>query len=380
MQKGSTAPSATTQFHSRPENDQLEIVVFGPSYGECILVHLGSQRWMVVDSCRDPDTKRQVAIQYFERIGIRSESIACIVASHWDDDHTAGLAELLTWASKAMFVMPAAIYSKELIALVEFYERTDFGIASGLREFRGVLKVLMASNRIPKLALENVVLPLHCHGQQLATVRALSPANAVVIEGHLAMKDILDTVTRHRLKLPRVDKNRYSIVLHVEMGGTATLLGGDLLEEPSATTGWKAAVETGRALRKGKAVKVPHHGSITGHSDAMWTELLEPNSVALLAPWKLGGDSLPVQSDLERILRFSPEVYITSIPQNRPTKLSSSVQDIIKRLPGVVSVRNPFTARGAIRISWNKERGAWEVVLLGEARKIENRLFKAFPK
>src|SRR5438067_455186 len=34
-----------------PDSSELELSVFGPGRGECLVVHLGAGEWMVVDSC-----------------------------------------------------------------------------------------------------------------------------------------------------------------------------------------------------------------------------------------------------------------------------------------------------------------------------------------
>ena len=40
-----------------PRTDELEVSLFGPGVGECVIVHLGAGEWMVVDSCLDPATR-----------------------------------------------------------------------------------------------------------------------------------------------------------------------------------------------------------------------------------------------------------------------------------------------------------------------------------
>jgi glyoxylase-like metal-dependent hydrolase (beta-lactamase superfamily II) len=70
-----------------PRADELEVSIFGPGYGECILVHLGRGQWMIVDSCRDQRNRRQPAIKYLERIGCDpSEVVRVVVATHWHND------------------------------------------------------------------------------------------------------------------------------------------------------------------------------------------------------------------------------------------------------------------------------------------------------
>lgn len=36
-----------------PGAGTLEVTLLGPGYGETVLVHFGSNRWLIVDSCLD---------------------------------------------------------------------------------------------------------------------------------------------------------------------------------------------------------------------------------------------------------------------------------------------------------------------------------------
>ena len=33
----------------KPQPDQVEISIFGPGYGECILIHCGNDEWIISD-------------------------------------------------------------------------------------------------------------------------------------------------------------------------------------------------------------------------------------------------------------------------------------------------------------------------------------------
>ena len=41
--------------HARPRSDEVEITLFGPGYGESVVVHAGGGEWLVVDSCLRAD-------------------------------------------------------------------------------------------------------------------------------------------------------------------------------------------------------------------------------------------------------------------------------------------------------------------------------------
>ena len=74
-----------------PEPDEVEVSLFGPGFGECVLVHLGNNQWMVVDCCLELSSGRPAPIHYLEQLGCDIEQAVClVVATHWHDDHMEG--------------------------------------------------------------------------------------------------------------------------------------------------------------------------------------------------------------------------------------------------------------------------------------------------
>ena len=79
-----------------PLHEEVEITIFGPGYGECIVVHVGSGRWIVIDSCKHGTKTPPVALKYFDRIGVNpAVQVELVLVTHWHDDHIRGLNELL---------------------------------------------------------------------------------------------------------------------------------------------------------------------------------------------------------------------------------------------------------------------------------------------
>lgn len=100
------------------------------------------------------------------------------------------------------------------------------------------------------------------------------------------------------------------------------LLGADLEEEPGR--GWTMIIEESQCLQeKASAFKIPHHGSGTGYCEDVWKDLLTPDPIAVVAPWRRGGNSLPNYEDVNRILNKTQNAYITA----RPDALSPQRRD-----------------------------------------------------
>jgi len=103
-----------------PASHELEVSLFGPGYGECVLVHLGSGEWLIIDSCINQYNGGNPALDYLKSLGIDpNEAVKLIVASHWDDDHVRGLSGILEECREASFVRSLALDNMAFIELVE---------------------------------------------------------------------------------------------------------------------------------------------------------------------------------------------------------------------------------------------------------------------
>lgn len=59
-----------SNFTVAPESDEIEVSLFGPGYGECVLLHVGFNNWFIVDSCVDPLTKDPIPLAYLDAINV----------------------------------------------------------------------------------------------------------------------------------------------------------------------------------------------------------------------------------------------------------------------------------------------------------------------
>ena len=136
-----------------PNSDEIEVSVFGPGFGECILIHLGDGRWLSVDSCLDSETGRQAVLSYFAERGIDPAiALILIVVTHWHDDHIRGLSKLVAAAPNAELCFPDAMTKDEFLSFVGGYV-AHLGVpdGSGVDEFTKTLEVLHARHVHPKL-------------------------------------------------------------------------------------------------------------------------------------------------------------------------------------------------------------------------------------
>ena len=121
--------------NSLPRDDEIEVSVFGPGYGESLLIHVGKGCWIAVDSCIDHASRRPRPLRYLEALGVDpNTAIHIVVASHWHDDHIRGMHELFKAASSAYFVCSAALTGVEFLTLADLYASGSSHTTRGPRE------------------------------------------------------------------------------------------------------------------------------------------------------------------------------------------------------------------------------------------------------
>jgi len=79
----------------KPKADEIEVTIFGTGYVECIVIHVGSGKWVIIDSCLD-DANKPASLSYLQSLGVSVETnVIAVSASHWHDDHIKGLAKTI---------------------------------------------------------------------------------------------------------------------------------------------------------------------------------------------------------------------------------------------------------------------------------------------
>jgi glyoxylase-like metal-dependent hydrolase (beta-lactamase superfamily II) len=130
-------------MNTAPSLDEIEVSVFGPGYGECILIHVGDNKWFIVDSCIEPKSKELPVLNYLDRIGVEpSHAVKMIIATHWHDDHVRGLSTLVETCHSAQFCLSSALRTQEFLTLIAAYGKRTMMVNSGVKEFSKVIDIL----------------------------------------------------------------------------------------------------------------------------------------------------------------------------------------------------------------------------------------------
>ncbi len=359
-----------------PGDDVIEISVFGPGYGECILVHLGYNEWIIVDSCIHPKTGRPAALDYLRRIGVPLESVKLIVATHWHDDHIRGLCHTVKECGNADFVMSEALIGDEFLSVLSHFG-TDPMIkgSSGARELFDILSFLKSARKVPKRAMANT--PLWMKKQQISDYRciitALSPSDyAIYLSNFQIAKQIPELKTEKR-RLLSITPNQAAVVLWIRINHIAILLGSDLESSSDENSGWLAILQSPmRPEGKADVFKVPHHGSVNGDHPRIWDEMVSDDAIIALTPFHHGKTKLPTETDIQRICEKRSDCFITATNLVKKVKTERTVDRIIEKAGGV-RVRRPVHGHfGQIRIrtSLSSKSVDWSRELMMGARAI----------
>ena len=337
----------------RPRDDELELSLFGPGFGECVLLHLGRGSWMIVDSCRDARTGRQPALERLRAMDLDPSCVDLVVGTHWHLDHVRGLAEVVAACTEARVVLSAAMATEELLGVVGLMTQQPPSSRNVYRELRQVVDVLLARAEglygVPPVATAkagSLLLPL-----DRPTVLALSPSD---VEVGLSLRSFATQLLPDVEAVPAPTPNHAAVALWVQTGQLGVLLGSDLEMSSAQDRGWNSALRAlGQPTVPGLCFKVPHHGSTNAHCERVWTAVLCPRPVAVLTPFKRGNVLLPTSEDLKRLRSSAGQVYITASPRSqgpyRPNdRLTSVMRRYVRNLREAEGVTGRVTLRAPL--------------------------------
>lgn len=351
-------------YGASPAADEAEIVLFGPGYGEAICVHVGNRQWLVVDSCINSDCNLPASLHYLNELGVHPSEVKAVVASHWHDDHVCGLATLSAAYPDAEFFLSSVFDTVEAKAFLAAYGGEIAPQARGARELYRIAskreKIIFTQHRV--LVLEAVV------GGRTVRALALSPGPAAQAQAlaHFA-SHLPESTGKAIMYAPELRPNLEAIVLHIDFGEDAVLLGSDL--ENSGNMGWAEIVGDKICGTRYRAAlyKVAHHGSRTGDLPEIWTQLLSHKPTAVLTPFNNGSVHLPTPDDKSRINENAGSAYITSTASRRP-KLPAHIE---KRMSSICSGLSRVNADfGAIRLRKKLGAQTWNVEFFGRAGRL----------
>lgn len=321
---------------------------------------------MVVDSCHDA-SGRPAALAYLESIGVPPEQIVLLIATHWHDDHVRGFSELVQQTPNATLCMSKIFTKTEFVAFLSAYNKSHPAdrLPSGASELLSALNIAKETNRRVTIAQPDRCL-LRLPGPPAVEVWSLSPSDACLQRFMSYVATNMPQKGETKTRAPAIKANETAVALLVKSGEHAVLLGADLEETHQ---GWSAILASqGRPLDKSTLFKIPHHGSITGHHDGVWENMLIPNPVSILTPYNRSS-KLPTANDTSRILGLTDKLFITQ-PHTTAKKISrpTNVEKTIKDCKVKITQINMTT--GHIRAFIESNSAEWNIELFNGAAAI----------
>lgn len=368
------------EFEFPPSENEIELSLFGPGYGESIALHLGHGDWAIVDSCINKN-KESAPLHYLRSIGVNpSIAVKLIVATHWHDDHVRGIASVVRNCPNAQFFCSDALKVEEFRILVcSLRERSMMNSTSGVKEFGDVMSVLeeriAAKEKFgtPKWAVvdRRIWNRVPSESKSIsAEVWSLSPSDASIILAKREIRSLIPQPGDSKLRIPSKSPNHLAVVLWIKVGNNCLLLGSDLENTSTESTGWISILEsTARPNEKASIFKVPHHGSKTAFEERVWQDMLHVKPIAALTPFIRGNTALPTISDVEKVKGLSGQAYLTA---KTGTKVRKDRHNIVNKTikETVLSICDVPTSTGVVRlrkVAAGSHQDAWKVNLFGSA-------------
>ncbi|MGH6816458.1 MAG: MBL fold metallo-hydrolase [Hyphomicrobiaceae bacterium] len=357
--------------------DQIELTLFGPGFGECAVIHTGGHRWIVIDSCLSRVSAGPAALQYLSGLGLEpANCVVLIVATHWHDDHIRGVSALVRACPKATFCCSAALGREEFESMVLAFDgQRMLRGGSGVKEINTVFNILRERpDSPPRLAsasktLLQIPADESGHGRSVRGV-ALTPSDHEYILAIAAVGKLMPKVRQNQIRCPSERPNLMSVAVHIAVGETSMLLGADLEQHSDARRGW-TAVLADTTLPKSRSVifKVPHHGSQTAFSEEVWHTLLTQTPLAVTTPWVRSRTHLPAAEDIARILKQTPNAFISSrvaagrSTVSRPPMVKRQLRDMGAKIKRIEAQMGAVRMRNGGNANWNH----WTVTLHNDA-------------
>lgn len=305
----------------RPAADEVQITVLGQQEGESIVVHLGDDRWVVVDSFRGRWPGEEgtcvAPLRCLEALDVNVDRVSAIVLTHLHEDHCLGIETVVEACRPAWFLMPAAVADERWGEVISAMQNE--APATGRKRMNaiaGAFRIARDQGRIGLLGSRSLVPGVE------EELQALAPTPAAMQTSREAFQQ-LDPAGARRL----LHENATSVVLWLEVGAARALLCGDM--DKHGRMGWHAVLadHEGRDLGGATFVKVAHHGSQGSHEPGVferWTD----DPIGVIAPNRFRNNNLPNAAHLSGLQAATRELWLAGEPEPRTAAGSEAVDAV----------------------------------------------------
>ncbi|GAA3904713.1 hypothetical protein GCM10022228_13650 [Halomonas cibimaris] len=268
-------------------DDLFYLIVFGPGFGESIVLRTPETGWVVVDGCRLPGAGegQSPAVKLLQQ---HEAQWSAVVLTHPHLDHASGLDDVLAHGGNG----PIGCYPHPL----------------GLPQSGNTADDPEAAYRAG--SVEQVLAAIHDCWEQNPETRWEIKRDTSRTVGPLRLTALHPDSNAVRQAEVSGNRNRLSTVLLAEWKNCRLLLGAD-----AEATDWASIAEEYPDLAAHTALKYPHHGSAGAWHAAYATEN-DGAATWLMTPYNRG-HKLPRFEDgqgLHRALMAHAPIHLTGLP------------------------------------------------------------------
>ncbi|QTA82782.1 ribonuclease domain-containing protein [Desulfonema limicola] len=300
--------------NSPPLEHEVEITLFGTGYGECVLLHLLDNKWIIVDSCVNPLTRNVAPLEYLDSINVdSSKQVELLVVSHWHDDHIKGLSKIQEVCINAQLVLSQAMHQKEFFRFVNVIQQKKIYNYAGRNtdEIMRILEnMLKRGERSGDFKCKWASMNTKLYSKKFKRneviekkVTALSPLDNSITNALIEISKLIPEANTETRVNSNINPNFFAIALWISLGDIQILLGSDLEESAHPKGAWSIIANDDNNWQKAKAdvFKIPHHGSQNAYCPLVYEKMLTNRHIAILTPFSKGKVNLPNDADIIRL-------------------------------------------------------------------------------
>lgn len=314
-----------------------EITLIGTGgYGECVVVNLGNDNWIIIDSCINPETKSPLSIEYLESIKVNLSNVKLIICTHWHDDHILGISSALEKCPNAKFSTSRAHEKEKFKNFLSFDSQKDIigNLNSSTREFLKCLKIINQRTLPIVGAISDRTLFSVVIGEHTNQIISLSPSDFTIENSDHEIGQLISDFNSTNKKVIVKSPNTKSVALFVKIGTHRAILGADLEVSHNRLEGWFNIIDNAQTIdSRASLFKIPHHGSENGYHPSIWDVLLDDNPVAKITPYNKNS-KLPQVEMVQIYSEHTDKLFITSpvIGVGKPKSRDRQIEKFIKKM------------------------------------------------
>ena len=329
-------PTSTSGVNKPSSQDRVRITVFGPGFGESIVIYIPQIGWGVIDSCEY--RKVNPALEYLQKN--KAQKISFIVLSHPHLDHYKGLDQLIH--SYIGRIDRICYYSGDGLKEYRSYLAkkavlNEPGIKTLGRLLRLFEKAQKKGARIVRISERTEIIRKRQVDGHDIEVLALSPsAQSVARYVELLYAAIPKNIGDYTRELQKTNYNLLSTALWCQIGKLRFIFGSDLEIGDEDQMGWKGIVTNIDTPELSiDFVKVPHHGSPNAFYQPVWEKFSEGGKIiSVITPYNRLSEPLPNSDILKKIFDYSSVTAVTAkIKTTKPERIYN--RDAVRNFHGV---------------------------------------------